>query len=135
VTLTDLLWRAYEQLTEVEEAFRVLKSELNIRPIWHQLESRVKAHVMIAFISYCLWVCLKQKLRAVAGSLSPARVLENLKSIQMVEVWFQLKKGGSICLPRITEPELEQLLILHHLGWSLPEQPPPKIYQKDLQNT
>jgi transposase len=128
----DLLWRHYIQLTEVEEAFRVLKSELNIRPIWHRLDRRVEAHVLVAFLAYCLWVCLKQKLKAVAGSLSPARVLESLKSIQMVEVWFGLRAGGSICLPRITEPEPEQQLILHHLGWALPEHPPPKIYQKDL---
>jgi transposase len=128
----DLLWRHYIQLTEVEEAFRVLKSELNIRPIWHRVDRRVEAHVMVAFLGYCLWVCLKQKLKAVAASLTPARVLESFKSIQMVEVWFGLRAGGSICLPRITEPEPEQQLILHHLGWGLPEHPPPKIYQQDL---
>ena len=78
---------------------------------------------------YCLWVCLKHKLKAVARSLTPAQVLHSLKQILMVEVWFDLRQGGQICLPRITQPEKEQLLILHHLGWSLPEQPPPKIYR------
>lgn len=128
----ELLWRQYIQLTDVEDAFRVLKSELAIRPIWHRLETRVEAHIMIAFLGYCLWVCLKQKLRGVARSLTPARVIESLSMIQMVEVWFELRRGGRICLPRITEPEMEQALILHRLGWQLPKQPPPKIFAKDV---
>ena len=125
----ETLWRYYLQLTEVEGIFRTFKSELNLRPIWHRLQRRVEAHILVAFLGYCLWVCLKQKLKAAAGSLSPAQVLHCLKQIMMVEVWFDLRQGGQICLPRITQPEDEQLLILHHLGWSLPEQPPPKIYR------
>jgi transposase len=121
----DILWRQYIQLTEVEEAFRVLKSELAIRPIWHRLDKRVEAHIMIAFLGYCLWVYLKQKLQKFAPSLTPGRVIESLSGIMMVEVWFDLRKGGKICLPRIT-------LILQALGWELPSQPPPKIYEKDL---
>ena len=128
----EILWRQYVQLTEVEEAFRVLKSELQIRPIWHRIESRVEAHVMVAFLGYCLWVCLKQKLRRVASSITPTRALESLSGILMVEVWFTLRDGRHLCLPRITEPELEQRLLLHHLQWTLPDQPPPKIYAKDL---
>ena len=128
----ELLWQQYIQLTEVEEAFRVLKSELAIRPVWHRLDHRVEAHIMIAFLGYCLWVCLKQKLRPCAPSLTPARVLENLARLQMVEVWFELRRGGRICLPRITEPESDQAIILHRLGWELPQQPPPRIYPKDL---
>jgi transposase len=128
----ELLWQQYIQLTEVEEAFRVLKSELAIRPVWHRLDRRVEAHILIAFLGYCLWVCLKQKLRPCAPSLTPARVLENLARLQMVEVWFDLRRGGRICLPRITEPEPDQAIILHRLGWELPQQPPPRIYPKDL---
>jgi transposase len=128
----ELLWRQYIQLTDVEEAFRVLKSELSIRPIWHRLDRRVEAHIMIAFLGYCLWVCLKQRLRGIAASLTPARVIESLSTISMVEVWFNLRRGGRICLPRITEPESEQAIILHRLGWKLPDQPPPKIYPKDI---
>jgi transposase len=123
------LWRQYLQLTEVESVFRTLKSELNLRPIWHRIQPRVEAHIMVAFLGYCLWVCLKQKLKAAAASLTPAQALHQLKPIQMVEVWFDLHQGGKICLPRITQPEAAQQLILHHLGWSLPEQPPPKIYR------
>jgi transposase len=130
----DLLWQQYIQLTEVEEAFRVLKSELAIRPVWHRLDRRVEAHIMIAFLGYCLWVCLKQKLRPAAPSLTPARVLETLARLQMVEVWFDLRHGGRICLPRVTEPETDQAIILHRLGWELPQQPPPRVYPKDLPN-
>ena len=128
----EILWHQYVQLTEVEEAFRVLKSELNIRPIWHRIDRRVEAHVMVAFLGYCLWVCLKQKLRRVASSITPARVLHSLEGILMVEVWFTLRDGRQLCLPRITEPEAEQLLLLHHLRWLLPEQPPPKIYSSNV---
>lgn len=128
----DLLWRQYVQLTEVEEAFRVLKSELSIRPIWHRIDQRVEGHVMIAFLGYCLWVCLKHKLKATARSITPARALESLAGIMMVEIWFALSDGRQLCLTRITEPEKEQQLLLHHLDWKLPEQPPPKIYAKDL---
>jgi transposase len=135
--LTDrdpqLLWRQYIQLTELEAVFRTLKSELNLRPIFHRIQRRVEAHILIAFLGYCLWICLKQKLRAAAGSLTPAQVIQSLKQIILVEVWFDLRKGGRICLPRITQPEAQQQLILHHLGWSLPEQPPPKIYRDQNQ--
>jgi transposase len=123
------LWRQYLQLTEVENVFRTLKSELNLRPIWHRIQPRIEAHLLVAFLGYCLWVCLKQKLKAAAASLTPAQVLHQLKQILLVEVWFDLRQGGKICLPRVTQPEAAQQLILHHLGWSLPEQPPPKIYR------
>jgi hypothetical protein len=125
----ETLWRQYLQLTEVENAFRTLKSALNLRPIWHRIQSRIEAHILVAFLGYCLWVCLTQKLKAAAGSLTPAQVLHQLKQILLVEVWFDLRQGGKICLPRITQPENQQRLLLHRLGWSLPEQPPPKIYR------
>ena len=101
----EKLWRIYMQLTEVEAVFRTLKSELNLRPIFHRIQSRVEAHILIAFLAYCLWVCLKQKLRFLGGSLTPAQVLHTLKQILIVQVWFDLRRGGQICLPRITQPE------------------------------
>ena len=125
----EALWRMYVQLTEVEAVFRVLKSELAIRPIWHWVGPRVEAHVMVAFLGYCLWVCLKQKLKASAPGLSPWQLLDQFKRIVQVEVWFKLKAGGAICLPRITQPEAAQAMLLHQMNWSLPEQPPPRIYQ------
>ena len=130
----DALWRQYVQLTEVEAAFCALKSELAIRPIWHRIQRRVEAHILVAFLGYCLWVCLKQKLKVVAESITPARALESLRSILMVEVWFRLRDGRHLCLSRITEPEKQQALLLHHLGWNLPEQPPPRVYSHQLQS-
>jgi transposase len=126
------LWRMYVQLTEVEAVFRALKSELAIRPIWHWVGPRVEAHVMVAFLGYCLWVCLKQKLKGAAPGLSPWQVLDQFKRIVQVEVWFKLKAGGAICLPRITQPEAAQAMLLHRMEWSLPEQPPPRVYQDQL---
>ncbi len=128
----ETLWRLYVQLTEVEAVFRALKSELAIRPIWHWVGARVEAHVMVAFLGYCLWVCLKQKLKAVGPGLTPWQVLDQLGRLQQVEVWFKLREGGAICLPRITQPEPAQQLLLHQLNWSVPEQPPPKIYQHQV---
>ena len=124
----EALWRMYVQLTEVEAVFRALKSDLAIRPIWHWVGRRVEAHVMVAFLGYCLWVCLKQKLKESAPGLSPWQLLDQFQRIVQVEVWFKLKAGGAICLPRITQPEAAQTMILHQLNWSLPEQPPPRIY-------
>lgn len=128
----EALWRMYVQLTEVETVFRAMKSELAIRPIWHWVGPRVEAHVMVAFLGYCLWVCLKQKLKAAAPGLSPWQVLDQFKRVVQVEVWFKLRTGGAICLPRITQPESAQALLLHQMGWSLPEQPPPRIYQDQV---
>jgi len=128
----EALWRMYVQLTEVEAVFRTLKSELAIRPIWHWVGPRVEAHVMVAFVGYCLWVCLKQKLKAAAPGLSPWQLLDQFKRIVQVEVWFKLKTGGAICLPRITQPEAAQALLLHQMGWALPEQPPPRVYQDQV---
>ena len=125
----EALWKMYVQLTEVEAVFRVMKSELGVRPIWHWIGPRVEAHVMVAFLGYCLWVCLTQRLRAAAPSLTPWQLLDQFGRIVQVEVWFKLRAGGAICLPRVTQPEPAQAILLHHLGWSLPEQPPPKIYK------
>lgn len=129
---SEALWKMYVQLTEVEAVFRALKSELAIRPIWHWVGLRVEAHVMVAFLGYCLWVCLKQKLKAAGPGLTPWQLLDQFKRIVQVEVWFKLKAGGAICLPRITQPEAAQALLLHQMGWSLPEQPPPKIYSGQI---
>jgi hypothetical protein len=128
------LWRQYTQLTEVEAAFRTLKSDLAIRPIWHWTPERVEAHLLVAFLSYCLWVCLKHKLRTGAPGLTPWQCLDQLQRIQFVEVWFQLRDGRSMCLPRITQPDAAQAVLLDQLGWHLPEQPPPKIYASQVPN-
>lgn len=128
------LWEQYIQLTEVEASFRALKSELGIRPIWHFVERRVKAHVMVAFLGYCLWICLKRKLSAKAPGLTSWQAIEQFQSMKLVEVWFRLRNGGALCLERITLPNKTQQLLIEALRWKIPKQPPPRIYQHMLQN-
>jgi len=122
------LWEQYIQLTEVEAAFRTLKSDIGLRPIYHWVEPRVQAHVMLAFLAYAMWVCLKWKLKSLATSLSPRQIIELFRRIQLVEVWFDIIDGRRICLPRITMPEPEHQAVLEQMKWSLPVQPPPRIY-------
>jgi transposase len=122
-----VLWERYIQLTQIEAAFKTLKSELGIRPIYHQLEHRVEAHILVAFLAYCLWVTLKTRLQALAPGLTPRAVLETLATIQMLDVCFPTVDGRWLVMPRYTEPEPEQKLLLHRLQLSLPAQPPPRI--------
>jgi len=122
-----VLWDRYMQLTQIEEAFKCLKSELGIRPIHHQVESRVEAHILVAFLGYCLMVTLKQRLQEHAPGLTPRAVLDKLAAIQMLDVWFPTTDGRWLVMPRYTEPEAEQKLLLHKLKLHLPAQPPPRI--------
>ena len=123
------LWKMYIQLTEAEAASRTLKSELGLRPIYHRLSQRIEAHILVAFLGYSMWVCLKHRLKAKATGLTPRQVLDELGNLTLVEVSFRLAQGGKIWLPRITVPEPAQPTILHVLGWALPAQPPPRITQ------
>jgi hypothetical protein len=100
-----VLWTRYVQLTQIESVFRAWKSELGIRPIYHQLEHRADAHVLIAFLAYCLQVTLKNRLLIHAPGLTPAAVLEKLATNQMVEVWMPMVDGRWLVLPRHTQPE------------------------------
>ena len=122
-----VLWTRYVQLTQIESVFRSLKSELGIRPIYHQLEHRADAHVLIAFLAYCLQVTLKNRLMIHAPGLTPAAVLEKLATIQMVEVWIPMLDGRWLVLPRHTQPEKDVQAMLDHLQLTLPSQPPPRI--------
>jgi transposase len=122
-----VLWARYVQLTQIESVFRSLKSELGIRPVYHQLEHRADAHVMIAFLAYCLQVTLKNRAMIHAPGLTPAAVLEKLATIQMVEVWIPTLDGRWLVLPRHTQPEKDVQAMLDHLHISLPSQPPPRI--------
>src|ERR1019366_3679897 len=115
------------QLTQIESVFRSLKSELGIRPIHHQLEHRADAHVLIAFLAYCLHVTLKNRLMIHAPGLTPAAVLEKLATIQMVEVWIPMLDGRWLVLPRHTQPEKDVQAILDHIQITLPSQPPSRI--------
>jgi transposase len=122
-----VLWARYIQLTQIESVFRSLKSELGIRPIYHQLEHRADAHVLIAFLAYCLQVTLKNRLLIHAPGLTPAAVLEKLATIQMVEVWVPIVDGRWLMLPRHTQPEKDVQALLEPLQLQLPAQPPPRI--------
>jgi transposase len=122
-----VLWDRYVQLTQIEAAFKCLKSELGIRPIHHQLEHRVDAHILVAFLAYCLTVTLRHRLRMHAPGLTPPAVLEKLAGIQMLDVSFPTTDGRRLIMPRYTEPDPEQALLLHHLNLVLPQQPPPRI--------
>ena len=122
-----VLWTRYVQLTQIESVFRSLKSELGIRPIYHQLEHRADAHVLIAFLAYCLQVTLKNRLMIHAPGLTPAAVLDKLATIQMVEVWIPMVDGRWLVMPRHTQPDKDVQAVLDHLQIHLPSQPPPRI--------
>jgi hypothetical protein len=122
-----VLWDRYVQLTQIEAAFKALKSELGLRPIHHQLEQRVEAHILVAFLGYCLLVTLKNRLQSLAPGLTPKAVLEKLGAIQMLDVCFPTTDGRWLVLPRYTQPEPDQQILLHRLKLSLPSQPPPRL--------
>jgi hypothetical protein len=122
-----VLWDRYMQLTQIEAAFKCLKSELGIRPIYHQLEHRVEAHILVAFLAYCLSVTLKHRLQAHAPGLTPRAVLEKLAAIQMLEVSLPTTDGRCLTMPRYTEPQADVALLLHQVKLTLPNQPPPRI--------
>ncbi len=121
------LWRYYIQLTEIEQAFKELKSDLAIRPVYHQTDERIEAHIFVAFIAYCLQVTLKYRLKALAPGLTPRAVLEKLAPIQMVDVRVPTTDGRVLILPRYTQPDTDQKLLLSQLKLTLPKQPPPRI--------
>jgi hypothetical protein len=121
------LWSLYLHLVEIEQVFKELKSDLAIRPIHHQLDNRIEAHIFVAFLAYCLMVTLKQRLKALAPGLTPRAVLEKLAAIQMIDVELPTTDGRTIVLSRHTEPEDDHRLILQRLKLDLPAQPPPKI--------
>lgn len=121
------LWKFYIQLTEVEAAFKDLKDDLSLRPIFHQLERRIEAHVFVAFQAYCLQVSLRQRLRAMAPGLTPRSVLEKFSAIQMLDVHFPTTDNRRLIFRRYTQPEKDHKMILTQLKWELPPQEPPRI--------
>jgi hypothetical protein len=121
------LWNYYLQLVQVEEAFRTLKSDLAIRPIFHQDPQRIEAHVFIAFLAYCLYVTLGRQLKPLAPGLTARSALEKFAAVQMVDVHIPTTDGRELILTRYTQPEPELTLLLERLQLTLPPQPPPKI--------
>ena len=122
-----LLWQYYTQLVAVEEAFKNLKGDLAIRPIFHQEERRVEAHIFIAFLAYCLQITLQRRLHALAPGLTARSALEKFAAVQMIDVHLPTTDGRELLLTRYTQPEPELQLLIHQLKLSLPPQPPPRI--------
>jgi len=121
------LWHLYIQLTQVEEAFKNLKGDLSLRPLFHQKEVRIEAHIFVAFLAYCLHVTLRRWLRDLAPGLTPRSVLDKFRMVQMIDVHLPTTDGREVILSRYTQPEKELQLLLNQLKLQLPEQPPPKI--------
>ena len=124
------LWQFYIQLTEIEAAFKNLKDDLSLRPVYHQLEHRVEAHIFVAFLAYCLHVTLRARLRPLAAGLTPRAVIEKFAAMQMLDVHFPTTDGRTLILSRYTQPEADQRILLDQLKLTLPAQPPPRITAK-----
>jgi hypothetical protein len=129
------LWCLYLQLVAVEEAFKNLKGDLAVRPIFHQNEKRIEAHIFVSFLAYCLHVTLGQRLRTLAPGLTPRSVLEKFAAMQMIDVHLPTTDGREIILTRTTQPETELKLLLEKLRLQLPAQPPPKISAAQAHST
>lgn len=129
LTATDpgLLWKQYMLLGEVEQAFKEIKGDLLIRPIHHQKDTRIEAHIFVAFQAYCLNVTLKQRLKWLATGLTPRAVIEKFKKMQMLDIHLPTTDGKQLVLTRYTQPEKEHKMLLNQMKLNLPKQPPPKI--------
>ena len=115
------LWAEYVQLTEAEAAFRTLKHELAIRPIWHQKDTRVQAHILVAFLGYALWVTLKHTLRGAGSPLSPQEALRRLRGIKSGDILLETTDGRTLRLRRVSRPDPAQQALVEKLQLTLPE--------------
>ena len=121
------LWKQYIVLTEIEQAFKEIKQNLSIRPIYHQKDDRIEAHIFVSFLAYCLQVTLKQRAKAKAPGLTPRAILEKFNAMQMIDVHLPTTDGRNLVLPRYTQPEKDLALLIHQLNLTLPKQPPPRL--------
>ena len=121
------LWQYYVQLVAVEEAFKTLKGDLAIRPVFHQDEKRIEAHIFVAFLAYCLQITLTRRLHGLAPGLTARSALQKFAAVQMIDVHLPTTDGREIILTRYTEPEPELRLLIDRMKLELPAQPPPKI--------
>jgi transposase len=121
------LWEFYVQLAQVEQAFKHVKGDLALRPIYHQNDERIEAHIFVAFLAYALHVSLGRRLKDLAPGLTPRSVLEKFKPMQMLDVHLPTTDGREVILTRYTQPDPDQRMLLEKLKLKLPEQPPPKI--------
>ena len=126
------LWNQYIRLVRIEESFRNLKSDLGIRPIYHQDDERIKAHIFISFIAYCLHVALEMKMKPLASGLTSRSLISQLSGIMMLNVSIPIDDGRTLKMARYTKPEKAQQLCLAQLGMQLPDQPPPEIKSPEV---
>ena len=122
-----VLWEYYLQLVEIEAAFKLLKDDLKVRPLFHQKERRIEAHIFVGFLAYCLHVTLRARLKPLAAGLTPRAVLDKLAAVQMLDVQFPTTDGRTLVMSRYTELGAEQKLLVKQLKLDLPPQPPPRI--------
>jgi len=122
-----LLRRRSIQLVAVEEAFKTLKGDLAIRPVFHHDERRIEAHIFIAFLAYCLQVALTRRLHRLAPGLTARSALAKFAAVQMIDVHLPTTDGREIILTRTTEPEPDLRLLINRMNLALPAQPPPRI--------
>ena len=123
----EWLWKLYMLLVQIEAVFRCFKNDLGIRPVFHQNDTRVEAHIFVCFQAYCLWVTLQQRLRPLAPGLTPRQAIEQLAGIQMLDVEIPTTDERVLRLTRYTQPDKAVALLLQRLGKTLPDQPPPKL--------
>lgn len=121
------MWALYMMLTQIEEAFKNIKGDLAIRPVYHQIERRIEAHIFVAFLAYCLHVTLRHRLRHHAPGLTPRAAIEKLATIQMLDACFPTTDGRWLIFARYTQPEKDHRLLIDCLGLTLPAQKPPRI--------
>jgi hypothetical protein len=121
------LWQFYIQLVEIEATFKTMKDDLNLRPIYHQCEQRIEAHIFVAFLAYCLHVTLRARLKPLAPGLTPRAVLDKLAAVQMLDVHFPTTDGRTLVMSRYTEFNADQKLLVKQLRLDLPPQPHPRI--------
>ncbi len=121
------LWNFYIQLTEIEAAFKRLKDDLDLRSIYHQLDSRIEAHIFVSFLAYCLHVTLRTHLRPHSPGLTSLALLDKFAALQMLDVHFPTIDGRTLMLSRYTQPENDQRFLLEKLNLQVPDQPPPRI--------
>ena len=126
------LWEFYLQLIQVEQAFKHLKGDLAIRPIFHQKETRIEAHIFMAFLAYCVHATLGRRLKDLAPGLTTRAVLEKMAALQMIDVHLPTTDDRTVILTRYTHPEKEHQMLIEKLKLTLPEQPPPKITTAQL---
>ena len=121
------LWKKYMIQGEIEYAFREMKHDLGLRPVYHQLDDRIEAHIFTSFMAFCLLTTLRAMAREYAPGLTPRQIIANLKTIKMVDVVMPTSDGRVVTLPRYIEPKDDVSLLLNQLGFTLPKQPSPKI--------